>query len=86
MQLSKKVDLYRDFAAGFLLSEDPSPPRFLFGVVALNLVRNRVINSCRIWSLTQLNTPHPTPSQPHTVCIFCTLTLGRKGREEGGEP
>ncbi len=28
----------------------------------LNLVRNRVLNSCRIWSTTQLNTlPPPTP-------------------------
>ncbi len=32
----------------------------------LNLFRYRVLNSCRIWSPTGLNTP--TPSQPHTVC------------------
>jgi hypothetical protein len=43
---------------------------FLFGVVwqfwgrFLNLVRNRVFNSFRIWSTTQLNTLQ-TP-QPHT--------------------
>jgi hypothetical protein len=24
-------------------------------------------------------TKQPTPSQPHTVCIYCTLTLGRGG-------
>jgi hypothetical protein len=45
-----------------------------------NLVKNRVWNSCRIWSTTQLNTP--TPPQPHTVSIFCTLALGRG---DGGE-
>ena len=40
----------------------------------LNLVRNRVLTSCRIWYTTQLNTP--PPPQPHTVCIYCTFTLG----------
>ncbi len=44
---------------------------FLFGVVqqfcrVLNLTRNRVLNSCRIWSTTQLNTP-PPPS--HTLSV-----------------
>ncbi len=29
----KKIDLYRDFAAGDYLSEAPFPPRFLFGMV-----------------------------------------------------
>ncbi len=43
----------------------------------LNLVRYSMLNCCRIWSPTGLNTP--TPSQPHNVC---TLTLGR---ERGGE-
>ncbi len=33
MLLSKKIDLKRDFAAGAYLSEAPSPPRFVFGVV-----------------------------------------------------
>ncbi len=32
----------------------------------LNLVRNRVLNSCRIWSTTQLNTPPPTA----THCLY----------------
>jgi hypothetical protein len=51
------------------------------GVAILNLVRNRVLNlnSCRIWSPAQLNTSPPTPSQPHTVGINCTLTLGTGG-------
>ncbi len=35
-----------------------------------------VLNSCRIWSPTRLN----TPSQPHIVWIYCTLTQGRRGR------
>jgi hypothetical protein len=42
---------------------------FVWGGVAilwvLNLVRNTVLNSCRIWSTTQLN----TPPQPHTIFI-----------------
>jgi hypothetical protein len=29
----KKLTMKRDFAAGVYLSEAPSPPRFLFGVV-----------------------------------------------------
>ncbi len=40
----------------------------------LNLVRQRVLNPCIIWSTTHLNTP--PPPQPHTVCTF---TLGRGG-------
>ncbi len=40
-----------------------------------------MLNSCRIWSTTQLNTPHP---HPHTVSIYCTFTLGRReGQREG---
>ncbi len=41
-----KIDLQRDLAAGVYLSEAPSPPRFLFGVVK---------QFCRfgIWSNTQ---------------------------------
>jgi hypothetical protein len=33
MLLSKKIDLQRDFVAGVCLSEAPSPPMFLIGVV-----------------------------------------------------
>jgi hypothetical protein len=37
----------------------------------LNLIRNRVLNSCRILSPTQLNTaPHPLPA---THCMFCII-------------
>ncbi len=45
MSLSKKIYLYRDFAAGVYLSEAPSPPRFLFGVV-------KQFNRFWIWSDT----------------------------------
>ncbi len=65
------------------LSSPPLLGFFLGGKAilwVLNLVRNRVLNSCRIWSPTQLNTPL-TPSQPHTVCMYCTLILGRGGGE-----
>jgi hypothetical protein len=50
--------------------------------------QNGVLNSCRIWFPTQLNTPPPhTHSQPHTVRIYRTLTLGREGvGRGGGEP
>ncbi len=68
----------------------PSPSRFLLGVVwqfcggggVLNLVRNRVLNSCRIWSPTQLNTPHPPPS--HTLSAYTVHWLW-EGREGWGE-
>jgi len=33
MASSKKIDMYRDFAAGVDMCEVPSPPRLLFGVV-----------------------------------------------------
>ncbi len=47
MSSSQKIYLNWDFATGAYLSEAPSPPWFLFEVVrqALNLVRNRVLNS-----------------------------------------
>ncbi len=57
---------------------------FVWGGVAilqvLNLVRNRVLNSCRIWSTTQLS---PPPPQPHTV--YCTFTVLWEGVGELGE-
>ncbi len=51
----------------------------------LNLVRNRVLNSCRIWFKTQLNTPAPTP-QPYTVRIYLTVYVyfRKGGRSEHG--
>ncbi len=40
----------------------------------VKLIQNMVSNT----------TQHsPTPSQPHTICIYCTLTLGKGG---GGKP
>ncbi len=60
MSSSKEIYLFRDFEAGVYLSEVPSPPRF-------KLQQNMVSNT----------TQHPlTPAQPHTVCLYCTLTLG----------
>ncbi len=56
---------------------------FVWGGVAilwvLNVVRNRVLNSCRIWSITQLNTtPRPTVSH----CLY--LLYVYFGREDRG--
>ncbi len=76
MSLSKKIDLYKDFyAAGVYLSEAPSLPRFLFGVVKQFCrfwiwSENRVLNSCRIWFGIQHSATPPTPSPPsHTLCV-----------------
>jgi hypothetical protein len=71
-----------DFAAGVYLSETLFPPRFLFGgrlasLQVLNMVRHRVLN-CAEYGLQQDSTP-PTPSQPHTVSIYCTSTQGGGG-------
>ncbi len=79
MSLSIKIDLQRDFPTGVYLSEAPSPPRFLFGsgkviLLVLNLVRNRVLNSWRIWSPAQLNTPYPLPTT-HCLHIYTVLCL-----------
>jgi hypothetical protein len=51
---------------------------FLFGVVwqfctGSELVRYRVLNSCRIWSPTQLNSPSPPPS--HTLSVYQWYTI-----------
>jgi hypothetical protein len=44
------------------------------------MVRNRVLNSCRIWSTTKLNTPPPHPHS-HTLSIYTVRSLlGREGR------
>jgi hypothetical protein len=48
-------------------------------LLVLNLVRIRVLNSCRIWSTTQFN----NPPQPHTVCVYCTFALERGGEGWG---
>jgi hypothetical protein len=59
------------------------PVIFVWGDVSvllgLNLVRNRVLNSCRIWSTTQLNTPSLTPHpHSHTLSVY-TVHLPREG-------
>jgi hypothetical protein len=41
----------------------------------LNLVRNRVLNSCRIWSTTQLH-PHPPPHPSHPLSVYSVLWEG----------
>ncbi len=59
---------------------------FVWGGLAilyvLNLVRNRVLNSCRIWSPTQLNT-HPNPF-PATHCLYKLHFDFGRGRRGGG--
>jgi hypothetical protein len=83
MSLSKKTVPERDSAAGVYLSETPSPPRFLFGVVkqflgsesgqiqSVKLVQNMISNT----------TQHPPPPSSHTLSILY-FDFGRGG---GGE-
>jgi hypothetical protein len=61
---------------------------FVWGGVAillvLNLVRNSVLNSCKIWSTTQLN----TPPRNHTLSVYTVRLLwegGGGGQREGRE-
>ncbi len=49
--------------------------------VVLNLVRNRVLNSCRMWSPTQLNTPHPLSA---THCLYVLYFHFWEGGGVGG--
>ncbi len=44
-------------------------------------VRNRVFNSCRIWSTTQFKTPHPTAT--HCLDIL-SVYFGKGGGRGGG--
>jgi hypothetical protein len=37
-----------------------------------------------VYNTTQHPPPNP-PSQPHTVCMYCTFSLGRGKGEGGGE-
>jgi hypothetical protein len=46
-----------------------------------NLVRDRVLHSCRIWSTTQLNTPPPTA----THCLYKLYVYFGKEEGEGRE-
>jgi hypothetical protein len=56
-------------------------PFFVWGggsiLYVLNLVRNIVLNSCRIWSTTQLNTHHS-----HTLSLY--VNFGRGGGQREG--
>ncbi len=97
MLSSKKFDLKRDFAQVFICLRPPSLLGFCLGWSSNFLgsessqIPYSVLNSCKIWSPTGLHTPTPsqphtvciyctpTPSQPHTVCIYCTLTQGGGG-------
>ncbi len=54
--------------------------------VVLNLVKNKVLNSSRIWSTTQLNTP--TPTATHCLYMYVYFRKGGgvgkvKGKVEG---
>ncbi len=49
-------------------------------MLVLNLVRNRVLNSCRIWSTTQLYTPSsPPPTATHCLYILYVYFWGGMG-------
>ncbi len=72
------------------LRPPPLLDRFFWGgkaiVQVLNLVRNRVLNSCRIWSSTQLNSPPAPPS--HTLSVYTvltTLTMGEAVNQRVGQ-
>jgi hypothetical protein len=69
-----------DSAAGVYLYEVP-PSRFFLGGLAilyvLYLVRKRVLNSCRIWSPTGLNTPHPFPATYSLYILYFDWGEGR---------
>jgi hypothetical protein len=49
----------------------------------VGLVRNRVLNSCRIWSTTQLTSHPPPPPHSHKVSVY-TVNLLWEGGEGGG--
>ena len=72
-------------AAGVYLSETSSTPIFLFrgGLAILYVLRYRVLNSCRIWSPSGLNsnTPHPLLA---THCLYILYFDAGKGGG-GGE-
>ncbi len=79
-----KIYLWRDLSVWGPFSSKIFVLGGLTILYVLNLVRYRVLNSCRILSPTGLNTQQSaptTPSQPHTVCIMYFDT--RKG---GGGP
>jgi hypothetical protein len=62
----------------FICLRPPPLLAFVWGGVVLNLVRYRVLNSCRIWSPTQLNTP--PPPQPFPVTHYLYILYFDTGR------
>jgi hypothetical protein len=69
-----------DFAEGIYLSETPPLLGFCLGCCS-NFVGSEAgqKQSIKLLQIMVSNTTQhpPTPSQPHIVCIYCTLALGR---------
>ncbi len=85
MSSSKKVTWKVTLGQVFICLRHPPLLGFCLGwssnFAVLNLVRYRVLNSCRIWSpATGLNTPQPFPA---THCLY--LLYFDTGKGEGGE-
>jgi hypothetical protein len=76
-RLFLKIDQLRYLATGAYISEAPSPPRFLFGVVP---------QFCRfgIWSNTQCITLNMLSTQPNPLPPCYTLYIGGGGGGGGG--
>ncbi len=83
-ETGERLDWYKAMSYVFAAVWGPLPPRLLFGVVKiLNLIRNRVLNSYRMWSPTQLNTPtHPS----HKLSVYTAFWLLKGGSGGVVEP
>ncbi len=83
MSSSKKIYLLRYFAAGVHLSEAPSS--YMYSIClgwSGNFVGSESgpIQSVKLLQNMVSNRAERPPSpQPHTVCIYCTLTQGMGG-------
>ncbi len=82
---SKKIYLWRDFAAGVYLSEAPSPIEFLRGVV-------KQCCELRIWPSTQCKTPaeyglqqNPIPPPPPHYMLYTEYIYSHKEGVRGAE-
>ncbi len=67
-RLFLKIDLERDLAAGVYLSEAPSPPRFLFGVVK-QFCRLGICSNTQCITPVDALQPDPPLPPPVTHCI-----------------
>jgi hypothetical protein len=80
MSSSKKVTWKVTLRQVFICLRHPPLLGFCLGwsssFAVLNLVRYRVLTHAEYGLLQQDSTPL-NPSQPHTACIYCTLTQGR---------